>query len=185
MKDALIFQILLHLPLNGPQTGENIGVRVDHSFGFASSARGEDDLQRIVLRESVDNARRIRGQRREILKSKAAGKGAQLFPASSNQCRFDLLRHAMSKALGTGEIDWHRNHAAQNASEECGDPGRTVFAPDQNPVALDDSTRVQFSRESSSQIGEVFISANLFAQTTAADDGNLITMPFEILDQRC
>ena len=184
MKDALVFQILLHLTLDRPQTGEDICVSVNDTLGVARGAGGEDDLQRIVFRKSVHNTSRSPGQRREILKGNAAVKGAQLFPASSNQFRFDLLRHAVSKALRACKIDRHWNNTAQNAPEECGNPRRAVFAPDQNPVAFDDSARVEFSREASSQIGEAFIRTDFPSQTTAADNGDLIAMPFEIVNQR-
>jgi hypothetical protein len=46
MEDALVFEILLHLALDGEGAGKDVGVGVDDAFGLGGGAGGEDDLER-------------------------------------------------------------------------------------------------------------------------------------------
>lgn len=88
----------------------------------------------------------------------------------------------MREGFGSSEIDRDRHHTAQNAAEKRRNPLRAVFAPNQNPVALDDPARIQLSGETSNQICELFIGTNFLAQTMTAHDSDLIAIPLEVLD---
>jgi hypothetical protein len=91
----------------------------------------------------------------------------------------------MGEGFGAGHVDRHRDYAAENASKKRSDPRRAIFAPDQDAVAFDDSSFFQERGEAAAHFGEGFIGGYLFAQAVPGDDGDLVAVPLEVVDERC
>jgi len=110
-------------------------------------------------------------------------KKSKLFVTAGHQLGSDFLGHPPGETCRAGHINGHRDHAAENATEEGGHPGGAVLTPDQDTLALPDPTRAQFRGETRRQIREALVGRRLFAQPLAADDGDLLSVPAKVLDQ--
>ena len=160
------------LPFDWHRVGEDVAVGDDHAFRFGGRARGEDDLCHVV---APDGDRRWRGVAPvEIVQRPDERVGRR------HQCRHVLADqdHACrddppdaDEEVGRGSVvDRNHDDAGEQTAPERDDPFGTVFAPDNNRVALVHAGRVQARGESTRRRTDLLVGIGTRSEAVIVDE---------------
>jgi hypothetical protein len=187
VKGAFVFEIFLHFLLNGSETGEDVAVSVDDAFGISRGTGGKDDLESVVGCEVVDGGGLLSGEcggevfeweerRGGWEESEFGGVAEDVFGA-------DFANDPVDEIERAGEIDRDGDDAAQEATEECGDPFGAVVTPEKDAVAFSDGAADELGGETAREGGELGVGDAMLTNAARGDDGDVARVIVEIGDE--
>ena len=188
MNQPLVTHVAPRSIVDRLHAGEHIAMRMHDALRLARGARGEENLQRRVvrkLRHRTGFFDRKHGQ--PILKAHLwplALERQQQLRIPHHQRRPHIGRHTCSKLGRPVRIERHRDHSAQHAAIKCSDPFRAVLRPQHHAVARPNTSLGQQRRETPCQPRNLFVACNPAANTDVANDRRLATVTSKIVKQR-
>ena len=143
MHPALVFQIFLNFRFERGQVRQNIPVGDHDSLGFGSCPRRENDLERIFDSHFHRvHFRIVAICFSDVLKNEVGNllQRLRVFSGNDHDASIHLPRNPLRKFCLRAMVERNDYGAAQYASKKYSDPFRAVFSPDENSVALLNST---------------------------------------------
>src|SRR5271156_962744 len=181
MEDSFVAEIFFNFTLQRLDVCKDISMGDHHAARFRSCAGGEDNLQDILPRESRRRVGCI-GMSSDCFRDgiDRQGRDGQTWRGNflrvNEQLCVDLLRDARREFSGGDLIDRDHDNAAQDASPEHNRPFRRILRPQQNGIALADSTDFKFSRKPLRFEGDVAIGRSLNAVSAVSDERDIAAL---------
>ncbi len=185
MHQPLVFQVLLHLGFDRPQTRQHVLMRMHHTFRLARCSRSKHDLQRIALRQIRNRPGAIpRNNVIELLdrhRGTPTFKRLELLAISQNQDRRNFALHAPGELHRARKIERHRKHPSQHTAKKRADPSRAVLAPKEHPVSFLRAAVAQLGRKPPRKLAQFSVTRARQPQTAPVDNGNFLAVPLKIV----
>src|SRR6266446_205512 len=166
---------------------ENISMRVNDALRLPCSARGEQNLQRRVMRKFGYRTGFLRGKRSQpILKAELRPltlERQQRLRIADNERRPHIRRHSRSKLRRSIRIQRNRDHPTQHAAIERGNPLRAVLCPQHHAVAQPNASRSQQRCKTRCQPRNLFVACNPAPNADITNDRRLAAVTSKIVKQ--